>query len=381
VDDTLFESILPALHFGRVTQTVTSSDTAYNGAPAGTALITITDNEVPAVRIVPSGGTTVLTEGGASDTYDIILSHAPTADVTVNISANSQISGVSPNTVTFNSGNWSTPQTITLTAADDATVENAHSGIVTHSAAISTDANFVGLPVPALTASITDNDGPRVILTETDGTTTAAEGGSTDTFSIKLSEVPSGTVTVNLVSPNAIIPTPPYAKSVGYYSSDVAGGNQNRERVVLDFTEVILLYRSTFYASLATAYGGPGNIPTLPTDVSLQNAHWSATKAIIDRMDLWWSGGSLKARFPDSGLVQPNMAPPVSPAVNPRQVILDCIYQINGGANSLGTTRYLPAIVFDPKNPPVGTFHDEIRDRCRWAAYLMTTLAPSLIAK
>ena len=381
VDDTLFESILPALHFGLVTQTVTSSDTAYNGAPAGTALITITDNEVPAVRIVPSGGTTVLTEGGASDTYDIILSHAPTADVTVNISANSQISGVSPNTVTFNSGNWSTPQTITLTAADDAIVENAHSGIVTHSAAISTDANFVGLPVPALTASITDNDGPRVILAETDGTTTAAEGGSTDTFSIKLSEVPSGTVTVNLVSPNAIIPTPPYAKSVGYYSSDVAGGNQNRERVVLDFTELILLYRSAFYASLATAYGGPGNIPTLPTDVSLQNAHWAATRAIIDRMDLWWSGGSLKAKFPDSGLVQPNMASPVSPTVNPRQVILDCIYQINGGANSLGTTRYLPAIVFDPKNPPIGTFHDEIRDRCRWAAYLMTTLAPSLIAK
>ena len=105
----------------------------------------------------------------------------------------------------------------------------------------------------------------------------------------------------------------------------VAGGNQQRERVVLDFTEVNLLYRTTFYTSLATAYGGPGNIPTQPSDVNLQNAHWAATKALIDKMDLWWAAGSLKAKFPDTGLVQPNLAPPVSPSVNPRQVILDCI--------------------------------------------------------
>ena len=382
VDDILVETPINTgsgyLHTGGVVQTTTSTDTAYNGAPAGTALATIVDNEVPAVRITPSGGTTILSEAGTTDSYDIVLSMAPTADVTVSITPDAQ-STVSAASVTFNAGNWSTAQTITITAANDAAAESTHNTVITHGSAVSTDANFSGVPVPTLTGSITDNDGPQLVVNQTGGSTIATEGGANDTFTLALSTAPTANVTVTLIPPTYIIPVPPYAKQYGYYTTDLAGSNQQKDRVVMDYTEIILLYRTTFYSSLATAYGGSGNIPALPSDVNLQNAHWAACKAIVDKMDLWWCQGSLKAKNPV--LVEPNQpAPSPLPGPNPRQVIMDCIYQINGGANSLGTTRYLPQVVFDPKNPPVGTFHDEIRDRARWAGYLMSTVMPGFVS-
>jgi len=117
----------------------------------------------------------------------------------------------------------------------------------------------------------------------------------------------------------------------------------------------------------------------LPTDVNLQNAHWAATKAIVDKTDLWWAGGSLQARNPV--LIEPNQAlPSPLPGGNPRQALMECIYQLNGGSNSLGTTRYEPEIVFDPKNPPNTTFANEIRDRCRWIGYLNSTVMPGFVS-
>jgi hypothetical protein len=174
------------------------------------------------------------------------------------------------------------------------------------------------------------------------------------------------------------IPPAPYSKQWGYFTSDLSGSNQQRDRIVLDYTEINLLYRSTFYGYLTTVYGS--SIPNPPSDTELQNAHWAASKAIIDKLDLWFNGGSLKARFPT--LKEPNQAPPGNPedAVHPRQVMIEAVYYINGGTNNPGTTRYLPSVTFDPKVPPVGTFHDEIRDRCRWAGYLMTTVMNGFVA-
>jgi hypothetical protein len=74
------------------------------------------------------------------------------------------------------------------------------------------------------------------------------------------------------------------------------------------------------------------------------------------------------------------MASPVPlPGANSRQVIMDCIYMHSGGNNNLSTTRYEPEVVFNPKNPPNTTFANEVRDRARWAAYLMSTVMPGFV--
>ncbi len=380
VDDLVPEATPHTPHVGYINHTIASSDASYNGIPVAVVPCFITDNDLPHVDIMQTAGSTVVVEGGATDTYQLVLTSQPSANVIVTATANAQLTLSPSNTVTFTPLNWQTPQSLTVAAINDSAIEGPHTGNVTHSVS-STDPNYHQSNIPALTVSITDNDGARLIVGQTGGTTAVGEGVS-DTITIRLSEsIPAGaTVDVTLVAPTYVIPVPPAVRQLGYYTSDLSASNQQRDRIVLDYTEVNLLYRSTFYGSLAVAYGGSNNIPIMPGETELKNAHWAASKAIIDKMDLWWCGGSLKARHPT--LIEPNQPlPDPSPGPNPRQVILDAIYQINGGNNSLGTTRYLPEIVFDPKNPPNGvTFHDEIRDRCRWAAYLMTTVAPGLIS-
>ncbi|MES2598291.1 MAG: DUF1800 family protein [Verrucomicrobiota bacterium] len=355
-----------------------SGGTLYATTPAPRQITTITDNETPAVRILPSGGSTQLVEGGATDTYDVVLNTAPTSDVAFGLTTDAQITADKAS-LTFTSANWSTPQTVTLTAANDSTPEGIHSGIVTHANAASTDGNFTFLPVPALTAAITDNDGAQLSITQSGGNTAVVAGGAHDTISIALNQAPTANVTVTLVPPMYIVPVPPHAKNWGYYTTDLTGSNQNKERVVLDYTEWNLLYRTTFYASLATAYGGSGNIPPQPSEISVENAHWEAAKALVDKGDLWFSGGGLKARFPT--LIEPNKALPAPlPDLNARQALIDCIYNLNGGNANLSTSRYLPDVAFDPKNPPAGVFHDEIRDRCRWTGYLMSTVMNGFVS-
>jgi hypothetical protein len=373
VDDVLVE---PSPHAGVVTHAAVSTDAAYGGATVAPTLSVITDNEVPGVRVIPSGGRVDISEAGLTDTYDLVLTMAPTADDTFSVTGDAD-GTPSVNSVTFTTGDWSTPKTITVTAAADTDVEVNHTSTITHGTIVSTDPNYIGVRVPTLVANVTDNDGPQVQLVESSGSTAVVEGGTNDSFTMRLSEAPSANVTVTFTPPTYVIPPPPLAKQLGYFTSDLGTSNQQRDRIVVDYTELILLYRDTFYNHLETVYG-TGNIPNVPSEANLQNAHWVASKAIVDRTDIWWCGGTLKGRSPI--LVEPNVAPPVPlPAPNARQSLVECIYQLNGGTNSPGTTRYEPEIVFDPNNPPNTTFANEIRDRCRWIGYLNSTVMPGFV--
>jgi DNA-binding beta-propeller fold protein YncE len=67
-----------------------------------------------ATTIEPSEGQTT------PPTFTVNLLSAPTTDVVLNISVDNTTSiSVSPATLTFTSGNWSTPQTVTVTALED----------------------------------------------------------------------------------------------------------------------------------------------------------------------------------------------------------------------------------------------------------------------
>ena len=381
-DDLLTESnSLLVPHLGWVTHSATSADSQYTGLTLAQFPALIIDNEVPGAVLSHTGGNTTIAEGGTNDTYTVVLTREPAADVTVAITPNVEAS-VSPTSLTFNSGNWNVPQAVTISAVQDTDVESLHSASIAHSLS-STDPLYNSHPAPSLSATVYDDDGNQLVIQQSGGNTVLTESTDSngwDTISLKLSAAPAAgtTVTVSLVPPMYYIPPAPYSKQWGYFTSDLAGSNQQRDRVVLDYTEINLLYRSTFYGYLTSVYGS--NIPFPPSDVELQNAHWTASKAIVDKLDLWFNGGSLKAKYPV--LSEPNQPPPgnLADAQHPRQVLIEAVYYINGGANNPGTTRYLPEIVFNPKVPPVGTFHDEIRDRCRWAGYLMTTVMNGFVA-
>ncbi len=154
VDDGVVEAIP---HTGFITHTVTSADTDYDGIAVASVTVSIIDNDhPPGCTIVESDGTTVVMEGGMNDTYTVVLDSPPSADVTVTLVPDAQVT-VSPPTLTFTPANWYLPQTVTVGAVDDAVREYSHTGTVGHTLT-SGDAgyNFAG---PTVTVTILDNDG------------------------------------------------------------------------------------------------------------------------------------------------------------------------------------------------------------------------------
>ncbi len=107
------------------------------------------------VVITASGQSTDVTEGGDGDTYEISLTRAPLADVTVSVAAPAGQLTVSPATVTFTPADWG-PRTIAVQAVDDGVREGPHLVEITHTVS-STDARYDGLAVPSVTVHVTDN--------------------------------------------------------------------------------------------------------------------------------------------------------------------------------------------------------------------------------
>lgn len=168
---------------------------------------TIEDNNSAQIYITESGSSTDVTEDGATDTYDIVLSDPPATGTTVrvDITSNAQVS-TSPTTyVEFDEFNWNTPQTVTVTAVDDQVTEGTHTGTITHTS-ISTDPKYDALPtIDSITVNITDNDTPGINITETGGDTTVNEEGPTnDTYEITLNSQPTNTVTISLTPDSQI---------------------------------------------------------------------------------------------------------------------------------------------------------------------------------
>ena len=81
------------------------------------ATVSITDDDVAGVTL--SKTSLDIGEGGSGD-YTVVLTSEPTADVTIEsrAPAGSDLT-VNPSSLTFTSGNWESPQTVAVSAADD----------------------------------------------------------------------------------------------------------------------------------------------------------------------------------------------------------------------------------------------------------------------
>jgi hypothetical protein len=171
-----------------------------------------------AIEITETGGSTLVVEGGITDTYSVNLTSQPMADVTVTLTPDAQV-GVSLTTVTFTSADWNIPRVITVTAVDDAVVEPIpHPGVIAHVAA-STDLDYDGVTA-TLVVSVIDNDhAPGLTIVESGGSTNVVEGGATDTYTVALASPPTSDVTVTL-TPDAqvtVVPTTLTFTSANWY--------------------------------------------------------------------------------------------------------------------------------------------------------------------
>ena len=114
-------------------------------------------NTPPGINIQQSGNSTAVTEGGATDTFTVVLASIPKANVTITLDNTNNQVNTDKITLTFTAANWNIPQTVILTAVNDTVGEGKHNGIITYKVT-STDPDYNGMVVKPLAVSITDND-------------------------------------------------------------------------------------------------------------------------------------------------------------------------------------------------------------------------------
>ncbi len=205
VDDAIDEA---SPHTSTIMTSATSStNPGFNGLTVADVTVSITDNDTPGVTVTQTGGTTEVAEGGATDSFTVVLTSQPTANVSIALTG-SQVTPT-PTPLTFTSGNWNVAQTVTVTAIDDAIDEaSPHTGSVSF-AVTSGDSNYDTFAVPAVSVQVSDNDTAGVTVTESGGNTAVTEGGATDSYTVVLQSEPTGNVTVVLSTTAQLSLAPP----------------------------------------------------------------------------------------------------------------------------------------------------------------------------
>ena len=112
----------------------------------------------PGVFFTETDGSTMVTEGGATDSYTLALATEPNSGVTITLTPDSQIT-LAPMTLTFTASDWETPQTVTVTAVEGDGFESlkgaTHPGVIEH-IIDSSDEGYRGLTLQNITVDITD---------------------------------------------------------------------------------------------------------------------------------------------------------------------------------------------------------------------------------
>lgn len=246
------------------------------------ATFSFTTGSTPGVAISETASSTDVTEGGATDTYSVVLDSLPTDSVVVTATGNADVSVSGP--LTFTVGNWNVPQDITVTAVNDSIDEvSLENATITHAAA-STDVNYdSGLSVASVTAHVTDNDVAGITVGAISGHTT--EALVTATFTVVLDTQPTADVSIGVTSDDTSEGTVSPASltfTSGNWSTPqtVTASGVNDSPVDGDITYHIVLAAAT---SADTFYSGIN-----PADVTVIN----------DDNDVPSSGGSSFVQLP-----------------------------------------------------------------------------------
>jgi uncharacterized repeat protein (TIGR01451 family) len=182
-----------------VTAAATSADANYSGLNAADVSVSNSDNDVAGITVTPTSGLTT-TEAGGTATFTIRLNSQPTGTVTIALGSSDTTEGtVSPSSVTFDSTDFATPKTVTITGVDDQVDDGDQLFSIKTFAATSTDPNYSGLDAADVSVTNTDDDTAGITITPVSGLTTTESGG-TATFTVRLNTAPTGAVTIALSS-------------------------------------------------------------------------------------------------------------------------------------------------------------------------------------
>ena len=168
----------------------------YNSVSNVRLMVTVTDDETAGVTVTPTS--LMLTEGG-SGMYTVVLNTQPTGPVTVTIidpTDNTDVTA-NPASLRFTPTNWSTPRMVTVRAAqdNDSTQDRA---TVTHTVS---GGDYGAVTAESVIVIVTDDDTPGITFSRQSLTVT--EGGTSGSYTVRLTTMPTAEVTVEISSPSS----------------------------------------------------------------------------------------------------------------------------------------------------------------------------------
>jgi hypothetical protein len=169
-------------------------------------------SSVPGVVLAQSEDATGVAEGGMSDSYTVVLTAEPGADVTITPAADSNVT-TSPPQLVFTAENWDQPQPITVIAVDDRIVEGAHSGVITHAAS---GGGYDAVSIAVIDVAIADNDSANYRFAT--ATSSASESAGSIEIPVLLDFATSGSGDMRLAAPITV----PFSVQAG--STATGGG-------------------------------------------------------------------------------------------------------------------------------------------------------------
>ena len=179
-----------------------SSSTHYNDLKSGTLELSNTDSESPGVTLSSSSLTT--SENGTNSTFTVKLDQKTTSDVTINLQSDDPGEGTpSPSALTFTTSNYSSAQTITVQAVDDAFFDDNQSYTIALKTISGTGTAYDGFDPADVSVTNTDNESANDVGIEpSTSSISVSETGSTASFTLKLKSEPTANVVLSISSSN-----------------------------------------------------------------------------------------------------------------------------------------------------------------------------------
>ncbi len=154
----------------------------------------VRDNDEAGLYIDQVGGETEVVESYVDGTYQVHLTTMPIAPVIVNLSLSLRSAGqlaITEQSLTFDSSNWFTAQTVHISPVEDFEAEGHHTATIIQQLT-SADPDYNGLQEKV---DVTIYDRASVIITESNGSTFVILGADDpddkDTYTVVLSSPPA----------------------------------------------------------------------------------------------------------------------------------------------------------------------------------------------
>jgi hypothetical protein len=179
----------------------TSQDSMYAGIDPADPTGTNADNDTAGIVVSPTAGLTT-SEAAGADTFTVVLTSEPTANVTIAVSSSDTTEGVvAPMSLVFTPQNWNQAQSVSVTGVDDPVSDGIQNYTVVLAMPTTQDTVYAAIDPADVLVENLDNDTTGITVDPVDSLF-VSEFRDTDTFTIVLDTAPTANVTISLMSSN-----------------------------------------------------------------------------------------------------------------------------------------------------------------------------------